>query len=309
MGTSCSRAGTAGTRDDERPDGQAYVDAYKAGIIDRALFVKGMNMEIKTPWLCAQCSRPVQTYFCDDMKLPCAYCDGRTRCTVAVPRNVGGEDFRSGTGAFLSVVFTRAQSFGTAGFKYHWSPEPCIDGTCNSDLTAALVAAGLGGCLVPKIAVEKQVQPGRYAVTLPVPADRVAVMPYFGMQPEFFGVQRPGLTSGVALEAMVAQQDADAARDTARAQAAANALYPAVAEVAADAIKQKRSAECVSDDANGRLVTHREITRGDAAGVLARADADISGCRLGCRCGAHGPARPAPWVPSVDDFDLLPDAP
>jgi hypothetical protein len=34
----------------------------------------------------------------------------------------------------------------------------------------------------------------------------------------------------------------------------------------------------------------------------------VAGCRLGCICKAHNPPKPAPYVPSIDDFDLLPDA-
>lgn len=47
----------------------------------------------------------------------------------------------------------------------------------------------------------------------------------------------------------------------------------------------------------------------DLEGQVARShrrDA-TAGCRLGCACLQHRPPR-EPWVPAVDDFDLLPDA-
>ena len=52
------------------------------------------------------------------------------------------------------------------------------------------------------------------------------------------------------------------------------------------------------------------VTASDSRGSAARASTHdaIAGCRLGCGCKQHSPAKPAPWVPSVDDFDLLPDA-
>lgn len=49
---------------------------------------------------------------------------------------------------------------------------------------------------------------------------------------------------------------------------------------------------------------------GDVVGSLARGHVSdaIAGCRLGCGCKQHSPAKPAPWVPSVDEWDLLPNA-
>lgn len=35
----------------------------------------------------------------------------------------------------------------------------------------------------------------------------------------------------------------------------------------------------------------------------------VAGCHLGCGCPVHRPAKPEPWRPAVDEFDLLPDAP
>ena len=52
------------------------------------------------------------------------------------------------------------------------------------------------------------------------------------------------------------------------------------------------------------------VTDGDGQGYDAREETpdSVAGCRLGCECKLHGPPKPAPWYPSVDDFDLLPDA-
>lgn len=60
----------------------------------------------------------------------------------------------------------------------------------------------------------------------------------------------------------------------------------------------------------GRLVSSDEITIGDVAGVLKRGDVlgSVAGCRLGCGCKQHNPVKPAPFIPTIDDFDLLPDA-
>lgn len=87
-------------------------------------------MEIKSPWLCAGCSKPVQVYFGDEMKLPCAYCDRRSQVAARVPPGVGGEDFRGGMGAFLSVVFDRVPDM--ANDSVAWRPSPCIDSTVNA---------------------------------------------------------------------------------------------------------------------------------------------------------------------------------
>jgi hypothetical protein len=60
-------------------------------------------------------------------------------------------------------------------------------------------------------------------------------------------------------------------------------------------------------DEFGKRIGYRRYS--DIKGKGARAtltDAE-SGCRLGCTCPQHRPPR-EPWVPSVDDFDLLPDA-
>jgi hypothetical protein len=51
-------------------------------------------------------------------------------------------------------------------------------------------------------------------------------------------------------------------------------------------------------------------TRSDLLGRGARdglSDA-VAGCRLGCACKMHRPVKPEPYVPSVSDWDLLPDA-
>jgi hypothetical protein len=51
-------------------------------------------------------------------------------------------------------------------------------------------------------------------------------------------------------------------------------------------------------------------TPSDEYGAIASAfvpDA-VAGCRLCCACKVHRPAKPEPYVPAIDDFDLLPDA-
>jgi len=52
------------------------------------------------------------------------------------------------------------------------------------------------------------------------------------------------------------------------------------------------------------------MTKGDRVGSCSRDHRPDSeaGCRLGCACTIHKAARPAPYVPSIDDWDLLPDA-
>lgn len=51
-------------------------------------------------------------------------------------------------------------------------------------------------------------------------------------------------------------------------------------------------------------------TRSDRHGLYDRDDVpdSVAGCRLGCACPVHGPVKPAPWMPGMDEFDLLPDA-
>lgn len=51
-----------------------------------------------------------------------------------------------------------------------------------------------------------------------------------------------------------------------------------------------------------------QSTSSDVRGRISRVDGmERLECRLGCGCDRHKPPR-EPWVPSVDDFDLLPDA-
>lgn len=47
--------------------------------------------------------------------------------------------------------------------------------------------------------------------------------------------------------------------------------------------------------------------RGRTSTMYANNPSGSAGCRLGCACSQHKPLR-APYVPTIDDWDLLPDA-
>jgi hypothetical protein len=261
---------------------------------------------------CSTCPNPLQTYFVGKMVLPCAYCTSRPKVRMPVPFEWG-----DGCVSRVSILFTRVSA--VAADRCEWRAEPCLDRTVNAGLTGALICEGLEGCF------DDQPVDGIFKYTGPTPSFAFDVNAWSAevsrtiaernQQQAAAGQHGVGQANnqvwpGAESALCNAQQAAD--QQGARQQAVAaglgqiNAQDWRRAELGRWLVPRDGSAPTYlpPDTAPTTPVTYSDyVGRGERASIP---DA-VAGCRLGCRCSVHRPAKPAPYIPTVDEYDLLPD--
>jgi len=86
-----------------------------------------------------------------------------------------------------------------------------------------------------------------------------------------------------------------------------NAMQSGQANIASGLAMQ--AASMFGVDRSVRRFGFETMTAGDVTGAESRRKTPdaVAGCRLGCSCKVHRPAKPAPYIPTVDEYDLLPD--
>lgn len=242
---------------------------------------KEVQMEIKTPWMCMKCCKPVQAYFGGKKTLPCVECDVSDAVTMAIEPDLFG---CSPMGLPIRLMFSRYIEVGESGNRLLWKATPCLDPTVDSRLTDALCAEGLGDCFV---------KPTKPPLNVFYGIDMSKADP---MLPKLLGPS-PTLAEKI--------------KDTTDkiAENMAMVSWPRWY------IEPKRPA--ISSVWDWKLDfapdPKTQSTSGDVRGRATKVDTSTgaviqtSGCRLGCACSVHKPLR-EPWVPSVDDYDLLPNA-
>jgi hypothetical protein len=167
----------------------------------------------------------------------------------------------------VSILFTRVAAVTTD--RCGWRAEPCLDRTVNADLTAALICEGLEGCFVDQ------------------PVD--GIFKYTGPTPSFaFDVNAWSAEVSRTIAERNQQQAAAGQHGVGQAN---NQVWPAPTYLPP------------------RAPGFETMTAGDVTGAESRRKTPdaVAGCRLGCRCKVHRPAKPAPYIPTVDEWDLLPD--
>lgn len=112
-----------------------------AAVKDTIMIAPGQT--VKSLWVCALCSQPLQSYFDRTEHLPCASCfPGAATHMDVSPRRWGGNP----NGYPIRIMFEK--HIEHAVDTVTWRPIPCIDPTVDTRMAALLLAEGLEGCFV-----------------------------------------------------------------------------------------------------------------------------------------------------------------
>jgi hypothetical protein len=274
-----------------------------------------MSMEINVPgqatvkmtWICATCSTPVQSYFDHTEHLRCAVCCPGTATHMDVsPRRWGGDP----DGLPIRIMFEKIRGTDFKAHELRWRPVPCIDPTVDTRMAALLRAEGLEGCFVNPAHLHGHfvlAEGETLAERCPTGGctwERSAPNGFFATNrvPEPPPAHFAGLNCWAA-----GYKECGIAPPSARFSLTnCSFVGPVVASRDVNRTPVEEFAKMgarIAAEAGYR-------TKSDRDGSWYRDDVpdSVAGFLLGCACPEHKSPKPEPWVPSVDEFDLLPDA-